>query len=111
MTSGDFYLFRLYVAGTAVNSMQALGNLNALCESSLAGRQAIEVVDVFLDPRRALADGIFMTPALITIETPPVRMIVGNGVAPISRTLFQSEKESDMPTPNPHISPSKACMA
>lgn len=85
MTAADlrpFHRFRLYVAGSAVNSTQALGNLTALCESRLAGRHAIEVVDVFLDPRRALLDGIFMTPALVRLEPSPVRMIVGN----LSRT-------------------------
>ena len=82
MTAANFYRFRLYVAGTAVNSTQALGNLSALCESRLAGRHSIEVVDVFLDPRRALADGIFMTPTLVTLAPPPVRRIVGN----LSRT-------------------------
>jgi len=78
MNSSHFHRFRLYVAGTAVNSTQALGNLTALCESRLPGRHAIEVVDVFLDPRRALADGIFMTPALIRLDPLPMRTIVGN---------------------------------
>jgi len=82
LTAADFHRFRLYVAGTATNSTQALGNLTALCESHLAGRHAIEEVDVFLDPRRALADGIFMTPTLVRLEPPPMRTIVGN----LSRT-------------------------
>ena len=82
MSSCEFHRFRLYVAGTAVNSTQALGNLTLLCESRLAGQHVIEVVDVFVDPRRALDDGIFMTPALLKLEPPPVRTIVGN----LSRT-------------------------
>lgn len=78
MSDVDFYLLRLYVAGTAVNSTEALGNLVALCESRLAGRHAIEVVDVFLEPARALSEGIFMTPALVRLAPSPSRTILGN---------------------------------
>jgi len=74
--------FRLYVAGDALNSAQALANLTALCRAQLPGRHEIEVVDVFKDPQRALADGIFMTPTLIKLAPSPVRRIVGT----LSRT-------------------------
>jgi circadian clock protein KaiB len=35
------------------------------------------VVDVFKEPKRALADAIFMTPTLIRLAPLPVRSIVG----------------------------------
>jgi circadian clock protein KaiB len=69
--------FRLYVAGDALNSVQALANLTALCRSLLPDRHEIEVVDVFKEPQRALADGIFMTPTLVKLAPAPVRRIVG----------------------------------
>jgi circadian clock protein KaiB len=34
-------------------------------------------VDVFRDPKRALADGIFMTPTLVKLTPSPTRKIVG----------------------------------
>jgi circadian clock protein KaiB len=34
-------------------------------------------VDVFKDPKRALADAIFMTPTLIRLAPLPVRRVVG----------------------------------
>lgn len=71
------FKFRLYVAGDTQNSAHAIANLNAICGMSLAGRYKTEVVDVFHDPRRALADGIFMTPTLIKLSPAPVRRIVG----------------------------------
>lgn len=71
------FKFRLYVAGDALNSAQALVNLDALCQTHLAGRHEIEIVDVFKNPQRALADGIFMTPTLIKLAPSPVRRIVG----------------------------------
>lgn len=71
------FKFRLYVAGDALNSAQALANLGALCRAHLAGRHEIEVVDVFREPKRALVDGIFMTPTLVRLAPSPVRKIVG----------------------------------
>ena len=60
-----------------MNSAQARVNLAALCRTHLAGRHEIEVVDVFREPRRALADAIFMTPTLVKLAPLPVRTIVG----------------------------------
>lgn len=71
------FKFRLYVAGDAPNSVQALGNLSALCREHLPDRHEIEVVDVFREPKRALADGIFMTPTLVKLAPLPLRRIVG----------------------------------
>lgn len=71
------YRFRLYVAGEAENSARALANLKTLCAAALPGRHQIEIVDVFKESERALADRIFMTPTLIKLEPLPVRTVVG----------------------------------
>ena len=77
MSRPVMFKFRLYVAGDALNSAQSMANLTALCQAHLPGRHEIEVVDVSKDPKRALVDGIFMTPTLLKIAPSPVRMIVG----------------------------------
>ena len=71
------FKFCLYVAGGAQNSAQALVNLATLCREHLADRHDTEIVDVFREPKRALADGIFMTPTLVRLAPAPVRRIVG----------------------------------
>ncbi|MEK7751142.1 MAG: circadian clock KaiB family protein [Acidobacteriota bacterium] len=76
------FKFRLYVAGDALNSAQALANLTALCRAYLPDRHEIEVVDVFREPERALAERIFMTPTLVRLAPSPVQVIVGT----LSRT-------------------------
>jgi len=83
MSRSVIFKFRLYVADDALNSAQAKANLMALCRTHLAGRYEVDLVDVFKEPKRALMDGIFMTPTLIRIEPSPVRRIVG--------TLSQSD--------------------
>jgi circadian clock protein KaiB len=71
------FTFRLFVAGDAPNSLQAIANLALFCRDHLADRYQIEIVDVFREPKRALAEGIFMTPTLVALTPPPIRRIVG----------------------------------
>jgi len=49
------FKFRLYVAGDAQNSAEAVANLTALCRAYLKDRHAIEVVNVFREPKLAPA--------------------------------------------------------
>jgi circadian clock protein KaiB len=72
------FKFRLYVAGDAQNSMEAVANLTAICRKYLPGLYNIEVMDVFLEPARAVTDGIFMTPTLVKVAPAPMRTIIGN---------------------------------
>jgi circadian clock protein KaiB len=71
------FRFRLYVAGEAPNSARAIANLRTLCQAHLPGRHTIEVVDVYGEPRRAMADSILMTPTLLCLEPSPTRRIIG----------------------------------
>ena len=71
------FKFRLYVAGTTQNSTRATANLTAFCAAHLAHRHEIEIVDVLQQPKRAMADSIFMTPTLVKIAPTPDRRMVG----------------------------------
>jgi circadian clock protein KaiB len=72
------FKFRLYVAGDAQNSVEAIANLTTICSKYLPGLYDIEVMDVFLEPARAVTDGIFMTPTLVKLAPAPTRTIIGN---------------------------------
>jgi circadian clock protein KaiB len=78
MSRRPVFKFRLFIAADTLNSVQAASNLNALCKAHLPGRHEIEVIDVFKEPKRALADGIRMTPTLVKLAPGPVRRVVGN---------------------------------
>ena len=76
--SNGKFKFRLYVAGDAQNSAQAIANLNALCRAHLPEGCHIDVVDVFREPKRALAEGIFMTPTLVKLAPSPApKKVIG----------------------------------
>lgn len=72
------FKFLLYVAGHSQNSVRAIANLTVLCQTYLADRHQIEVVDVFKEPKRALADDVLMTPMLIKLAPSPASRIVGS---------------------------------
>ena len=77
MNGQALFKFRLYLAGDALNSAQALANLTALCREYLVGRYEIEVIDVFQEPERALVDAIYLTPTLVKLTPLPTKTIVG----------------------------------
>jgi circadian clock protein KaiB len=84
MRSGSRFGFRLYVAGTTSNSVQAIANLMQLCRAHLPDRHEVEVIDVLRHPHRAQAEGVFVTPMLVKHAPAPACRIVG--------TLSQSER-------------------
>lgn len=72
------FKLRLYVAGDAPNSVQARSNLAAFCRKHLPGRHDVEIIDVFREPARALADGILLTPMLVKLSPSPIRRVLGS---------------------------------
>ncbi len=78
MKAPAVFKFRLYVAGDGPHSTRAVANLRALCDERLPGRHEIEIVDVLLEPRRALNDQVLLTPLLVKLTPAPVRRIVGS---------------------------------
>ena len=77
MKTPAHFKFRLYVAGDGPNSTQAVANLHALCREHLPERHEIEVVDVLREQKRALADGVMLTPLLVKLSPAPTRKITG----------------------------------
>jgi circadian clock protein KaiB len=69
---------RLYIAGSAPNSVQAIANLAAICKETLEDGYRLEIVDVLVHPRRAMADGVLVTPSLDKLSPGPPANVVGN---------------------------------
>ena len=55
----------LYVAGQSPRSLAALTNLKKLCETHLAGKYRIEVVDLLQNPQLSRDDQIVAIPTLV----------------------------------------------
>ena len=71
-------LLRLYITGRAPNSLQAIANLDAICKEHFKDGLRLEVVDVLEHPRRAMADGVLVSPSLMRVYPAPDVNLVGN---------------------------------
>ena len=69
---------RLYVVGGAPNSIAARANLDALLSAIHPDSVELEVVDCLTEPRRALADGVLVTPTLVKAAPEPSQTIIGS---------------------------------
>ena len=78
---------RLYVAGQTPKSITALDNLKRLCDSHLAGRYSIEVIDLLSQPDLARRDDIVVIPTLVRKLPPPIRKIIGD-LSNVERVLI-----------------------
>jgi hypothetical protein len=61
----------LFIAGDEPNSSRARQNLDRILSTRFNGRVGLEVVNVLEDFRKAVAHGVFITPALVVMA--PVR--------------------------------------
>ena len=71
-------VMRLYIAGAAPNSVKAIANLQSICGQYLKNGYKLEIIDVCEHPRRALADGVLVTPSLAKISPGPTSNVIGN---------------------------------
>jgi circadian clock protein KaiB len=72
------YDLRLYVAGQTPKSLAAIANLKSLCDTHLAGRFSIEIIDLIDDPHLAIRDHILALPTLIRRLPTPIKRIIGD---------------------------------
>ena len=76
--AADFWELRLYVAGQTPKSVTAFGNPKRVCEEHLAGKYAIEVVDLLVSPQLARGDQIVAIQTLVRKLPEPIRRIIGD---------------------------------
>jgi circadian clock protein KaiB len=69
---------RLYVAGHAPNSVRAVANIRAICDEHFASGHELEIIDLLEHPKRALADGVIVTPTLLKLLPLPVQRVIGS---------------------------------
>ena len=72
------YLLRLYVVGATSGSQRAIGNLREICETELAGRYELEVIDIYQQPTLGAGEQIIAAPTLVKELPLPVRRLVGD---------------------------------
>ena len=69
------HLFRLYVAGNSHRSLRAVKKIKEICEKELPGLYTLEVIDLYQQPARAIADQIVAAPTLVRRLPEPIRLV------------------------------------
>jgi len=72
------FRLRLYVAGQTPKSLAAFSNLRRICETHLAGRYEIEVIDLLEHPQLAAGDEIIAVPTLVRKLPEPMKKLIGD---------------------------------
>jgi circadian clock protein KaiB len=76
--ASEHYRLRLFVAGTAPRSLRVVESLRRICESHIAGRYELEIIDIYQQPDLAERDGILAAPTLLKVSPHPERRISGD---------------------------------
>lgn len=84
--SAEFFELRLYVAGQTPSSMRAVANLRRICETHLAGRYRVDVIDLVDNPNLAQGHQILAIPTLVRELPAPMKKVIGD-LSDIDRVL------------------------
>jgi circadian clock protein KaiB len=71
------YILRLYVTGSSARSLNAVRNLQKICEEHLP-EYDLEVIDIYKDPAAAREAQIIAAPTLVKKLPVPLRRFVGD---------------------------------
>lgn len=69
------HLFRLYIAGSSERSLRAVKKIKEICEREIRGLYTLEIIDLYQEPARAIADQIIAAPTLVRRLPEPVRLV------------------------------------
>jgi len=76
--TNPMYELKLFITGTRPQSMRAIKNIKALCESRLKGHYHLQVVDVYQEPAQAIQQQVIAAPTLVKLTPRPVRRLIGD---------------------------------
>jgi circadian clock protein KaiB len=86
------HLFRLYIAGSSERSLRAVKKIKEICEAELQGIYTLEIIDLYQQPARAIADQIVAAPTLVRRLPEPVRLVGDLSDDSKVRALFQTKR-------------------
>lgn len=72
------YFLKLYVAGMTARSERAIANATLVCETLLADRYHLDVIDIYQDPAAAQEHQVVAAPTLVRVWPTPLRRLIGD---------------------------------
>lgn len=74
----DEFVLHLYVANRDFKSVQAIKNIEDICEKNIPGRYQLDIIDICQQPALARKNQIVAAPTLIKELPPPISKLVGS---------------------------------
>ena len=74
----EHFVLRLFVSGLSARSRRAIDNIKQLCETHLAGRYELQIIDIYQQPELAKDQQLIAAPTLIKKLPLPLRKLVGD---------------------------------
>jgi circadian clock protein KaiB len=74
----DKLILQLYVCGMSPKSMEAIENINRLCQKHLKDVFELEIIDIYKNPKIAAEQHIVFSPSLIKRMPLPEKTLIGN---------------------------------
>ena len=74
----QLYVLRLFVAGTSPNSVRAIKNLKSVCETYLADKYELEIIDLHQQAHKAEGEQIIALPMLVKKSPGTERRMIGD---------------------------------
>jgi circadian clock protein KaiB len=90
----EAHLFRLYIAGSSERSLRAVKKIKEICENEIHGLYTLEIIDLYQQPARAIADQIVAAPTLVRRLPEPVRLVGDLSDDAKVRALFQDRSKA-----------------
>src|SRR5215469_10809256 len=90
------HLFRLYIAGSSERSLRAVKKIKEICEKELPGLYTLEIIDLYQQPARAIADQIVAAPTLVRRLPEPIRLVGDLSDEQRVLALFQYPKTTNL---------------
>jgi circadian clock protein KaiB len=72
------YRLQLFITGASPNSVIAVTNVKAICETYLPDQYHLDVIDVYQKPWLAAEEQLTALPLLLKLSPPPVQKMIGN---------------------------------
>jgi len=94
----DLWKLILFVAGQSPKSLMAYSNLRKVCDSHLAGRYHLQLVDLSKEPAMAKLHKIVALPTLIKESPAPQKRIIGS-LSNLDKLLDDLDLGSSSPFP------------
>lgn len=75
--AGGKVILQLYVSGMSPKSMEAIQNIQSLCEETLKDLVELEIIDLYKNPEAASEQQIIFSPSLVRQLPLPKKILIG----------------------------------